>query len=249
MTIPLKAGMLYGPVNSRRLGKSLGINLLPPDRKACTFDCLYCQYGWTPRNGAAQEFFPDPEAVRKALEEFFPTLSEPPAYLTFSGNGEPTLHPRFPEIVEAVIGIRDRLAPSTRTAVLSNSTTVHIARVRDALRRLDVRIMKLDAGTEAEFGEYNRPVNGLFLKDIIEGLMDLGQVTIQALWTGGPSGNFSQGEVEAWVARLKRIRPVAVQIYTLARGWPEPGLQPLERECLEDIRARLEAEGIPARAY
>ena len=249
MTIPLKPGILYGPVNSRRLGRSLGINLLPADRKVCTFDCLYCQYGWTDRAAGDGASFADPEKVKRALEDYLPTLPLPPAYLTFSGNGEPTLHPRFPEIVDKVIEIRDRLAPSARTAVLSNSTTVHKPRIREALRRLDVRIMKLDAGTEATFGAFNRPPSGLFLKNVAEGLAELGKVTIQSLWAGGPSGNDSEGEVEAWAARIKRIRPVAVQIYTLARGWPEPGLRPLELQRLDEICRRVSIEGIPAEVF
>lgn len=249
MTIPLKTGILYGPVNSRRLGRSLGINLLPADRKACTFDCAYCQYGWTDRPAGGAGGFVEPEAVERALESLLSALPRPPAYLTFSGNGEPTLHPAFPQIVEAAIRVRDRLAPSARTAILSNSGTAGREDIRQALRRLDVRIMKLDAGMEAVFSGFNRPLGGLTLKEIVDGLADLGGVTVQSLWAGGPAGNYSEQEVGEWIARLGRIRPVGVQVYTLDRGWPEPALAPLERPLLEVIGTRLREAGIPASIY
>ena len=249
MTIPLKTGILYGPVDSRRLGSSLGINLLAAGRKVCTFDCAYCQYGWTNRLGDNMDGFAKLEEVERALEEYLPTLKHAPAYLTFSGNGEPTLHPEFPAIVEAVSGARDRLAPAARTAILSNSETAGREDIRRALHRLDVRIMKLDAGTGAVFSGFNRPLGAPALDGIVEGLAELGGVTIQALWAGGPSGNYSAGEVEAWLTRLRIIRPVEVQVYSLARGWPEPGLEPLERRILEAIGAKVRDAGIPASVY
>jgi wyosine [tRNA(Phe)-imidazoG37] synthetase (radical SAM superfamily) len=249
LTIPLKTGILYGPVDSRRLGRSLGINLLPAGRKVCTFDCAYCQYGWTDRSADASDGFLKPGEVERALEALLPTLPRPPAYLTFSGNGEPTLHPAFPEIVERVIAVRDRLAPSARTAILSNSGTAGREDIRRALRRLDIRIMKLDAGTEAGFSGFNRPLGGLTLEGIADGLAELGEVTVQSLWAGGASGNRSEGEVEAWITRLRRIRPWEVQVYSLARGWPEPGLEPLERRALESIGKNVRAAGIPAAIY
>ncbi len=249
MTIPLKTGILYGPVNSRRLGRSLGINLLPAGRKVCTFDCAYCQYGWTERSAGLASGFATPEAVVQSLEALLPTLPQPPAYLTFSGNGEPTLHPEFPAIVEAVIGIRDRLVPSARTAILSNSGTSGREDIRRSLRRLDVRIMKLDAGTEAVFSGFNRPLGGLTLKEIVDGLAEHGGVTVQSLWAGGPAGNYSEGEVEKWIERLRLVRPVEVQIYSLDRGWPDLWLAPLERRRLDAIGARLKAEGIPATVF
>jgi len=249
MTIPLKTGILYGPVNSRRLGRSLGINLLPAGRKVCTFDCAYCQYGWTDCTAGVSNRFVKPEEVERALEASLQGMGEPPAYLTFSGNGEPTLHPEFPAVVEAVIALRDRLAPSARTAILSNSGTAGREAIRRALRRLDVRIMKLDAGTDVMFGAFNRPLGGLTLGEIVEGLADLGGVTIQSLWAGGPSGNYSEREIEEWTIRLRRIRPIAVQIYTLARGWPEPGLKPLEHRDLEAIGMKLQAAGIAGCVY
>lgn len=249
MTIPLKSGLLYGPVRSRRLGRSLGINLLPAGRKVCTYDCAYCQYGWTDRSAGVPTGFARPEEVARALEALLPTLPRPPEYLTFSGNGEPTLHPQFPAIVEAVIAVRDRLAPSARTAILSNSGTAGREEIRRALRRLDARIMKLDAGTEAGFAAFNRPSGGLTLAAIEEGLTALGAVTLQSLWAGGPKGNDGEAEVAAWGDRCGRIRPLQVQVYSLDRGWPEPGLLPLERAALERIAAALESRGIPVAVF
>ena len=127
MLLPLKDGFVYGPVRSRRLGASLGINVLPPGQKVCNFDCLYCQYGWTepePLGEAAEIAFPAAESILIAVGKALLALPEPPAYLTFSGHGEATLHPELGELVDGVIVMRDRLAPGARTAILSNSTRV-----------------------------------------------------------------------------------------------------------------------------
>lgn len=252
MLLRLQRGILYGPVRSRRLGLSLGINLLPPGEKLCNFDCVYCQYGWTDTallERAGEPAFPSVDEVLAALDAALPECDAPPAYLTFSGNGEPTLHPRFGEIVDGVTAIRDRMLPAARTAILSNSTRAGEPAVRDALRRLDVRIMKLDAGTAELFGRYNRPAAGIAFARVVEGLRELGGVTLQSLFTGGPGGNGDRRSVEDWLAQVKGIAPLAVQIYTLARGYPSERIAPLGRERLEEIRAQAAAEGIAAEVF
>jgi len=250
--LELKRGITYGPVSSRRLGRSLGINVLGGGGKVCTFDCLYCQYGWTPPDSISRSSFdslPAPDAVVSAVEAALAGLAEPPAYLTFSGNGEPTLHPRLGEIVDGVIAVRDRSAPAARTAVLSNSTRVHDARVRAALARLDVRIMKLDAGTEATFARFNRPLGGVTLAHVLAGLRALGGVTIQALFADGPDGNTNPEEIRAWVDAVVSVRPVAVQVYTLARGYPSDRIGPVGPRLLEAISDHLIAMGVAAEAF
>jgi len=252
MLLDLKTGITYGPVRSRRLGRSLGINLLGSAAKVCTFDCLYCQYGWTPAAGiphAEREGLPAPDEVLLAVESALAALDEPPAYLTFSGNGEPTLHPRFGEIVDGVTAVRDRLAPAARTAVLSNSARVNEPSVRSALGRLDVRIMKLDAGTEATFRRFNRPIAGVTLAAVLEGLRALGGVTIQALFAQGPDGNAGTEEIRAWVDAVVSVKPIAVQIYTLARGYPSEGIGPVGPRLLEAIRDRLVDLGVAATVH
>ncbi len=252
MLLELKRGVTYGPVRSRRLGRSLGINLLGGVAKTCTFDCLYCQYGWTPPDAVArldQAALASPGEVLAAVEAALAGLDEPPAYLTFSGNGEPTLHPRFDEIAEGLLVLRDRLAPSARTAVLSNSTRVHDPRVRAALRRLDVRIMKLDAGTETTFRRFNRPSGEVSLGRVLDGLRDLGDVTVQTLFAAGPDGNASAEDVRAWVSAVLTVRPVAVQVYTLARGYPSERIGPVGSRFLAAVRDRLRDLGVAAEAF
>jgi wyosine [tRNA(Phe)-imidazoG37] synthetase (radical SAM superfamily) len=187
--------------------------------------------------------------VLDALSTALGALPEPPHYLTFSGNGEPTLHPRFGEIVEGVNAIRARLAPRARTAILSNSSRVMDPEVRQALTRLDLRIMKLDCGTEARFASFNRPVGGITIEAITEGLCSLPDVTLQTLLVGGPCGNVGEAEADAWLARVVRVRPRRVQLYTLDRTAPDRELVPATRGQLETVRARVAALGIEAEVF
>lgn len=251
----LKKGLTYGPVDSRRLGRSLGINILPRDAKFCSLDCVYCQYGWTkvhelrPRPGSG---LPTPREVRTALEEKLRSLPAPPAYITFSGNGEPTLHPDFGAMVGEAIAARDLLAPQAKTAILSNSTTVGGAAVRRELLRLDLRVMKLDAGNAAVFERYSRPCAGVDLETITRGLTELAgtaPMTIQALFTSGKNGNLVSENLDAWRVRLLTIRPAQVQIYTLARGYPDADIDPATPEELRDVKAMLDKAGVLARVF
>lgn len=252
MLLRLQKGIVYGPVLSRRLGVSLGINLLPVTKKTCTFDCTYCQYGWTDQQvlrGEKPTTFPEVSIVREAVREALTRLREPPAYITFSGNGEPTLHPDFPRLVDEINTLRGQHAPLARTAILSNSTTAYRPGVQGALTRLDHRIMKLDAGTETTFRRFNRPAPGLVLDQIVEGLAALPRVTIQALFAGGPEGNADPGEIEAWLALLSRISPLLVQIYTLDRDVPGSGIEDLPPSVLEAIAAQVRQLGFPAEVF
>ncbi len=252
MLLSPKRFIIYGPVRSRRLGRSLGINILPSGRKVCTFDCRYCQYGWTDPADHTGDPAPyglaTPESVADALRDIL-AAPEKPDYLTFSGNGEPTLHPRFGDVVDAVIAVRDRMAPRARTAILSNSSRVTDPAVRDALAKLDVRIMKLDTGTEERFRAYNGAIGGLRLDRIVEGLRQLPDVTLQTLFTAGPAGNMDPPEVDAWIERVTEIRPRSVQIYSLDRSAPCDEIETVPRARLEEIASRLAALGIEARVF
>lgn len=246
-----KAGIIYGPVASRRLGFSLGINLLPVRKKNCTFDCAYCQYGGTDGVPSEGDAFPSVGEVLAAVEAALLDPAVSPAYLTFSGNGEPTTHPQFLSIVHGVRALRERLLPTAKLAVLSNSTLASDASVREGLALLDVRIMKLDAGTEAMLQRYCRPLVPVSLETIVVGLADLGDVTLQALFTGGPGGNADPTHVVAWIDRdrVVAIAPVAVQLYTLDRDWPSRALSPLDPAALHAIAADLHAARCPATVY
>jgi wyosine [tRNA(Phe)-imidazoG37] synthetase (radical SAM superfamily) len=256
MLLGLKKSIIYGPVHSRRLGCSLGINVLPFESKTCPFDCLYCQYGWTGAHIAetveAGLSFPAADKVGDSLAQALPGLVDGPlrpGYLTFSGNGEPTLHPEFDRVVERIIAVRDEHLPEAKTAVLSNSALVTRGSVRDALLRLDHRIMKLDCGSPSVFKRFNRPCRGVHLDDITEGLAELARqapLTIQALFCSGKVGNFKPRNVREWMERLKHIRPSFVQVYSLDRPFPAPGLVPVPRDRLNQLKALCEGAGIPA---
>lgn len=247
MLLELKKGIIYGPVNSRRLGWSLGINILPSRKKACPFNCVYCQYGWTNihhsriRNLSG---LPSAQEVTSALDEALTMLPAPPAYITFSGNGEPTLHPDFDQIVGEVLSLRNRLAPKSKSAILSNSALVTEKTVQKSLEKLDVRIMKLDCGSPEMFKKYNRPCNGLDLEAITVGLEKLSNVTIQTLVSSGKSGNLDPPSIIDWIGRLKRIKPVFVQLYTLDRDYPTKELKPATKDELYRLRNQVQEAGI-----
>jgi wyosine [tRNA(Phe)-imidazoG37] synthetase (radical SAM superfamily) len=252
MLLRLQKGIIYGPVNSRRLGRSLGINILPAKEKVCPFNCVYCQYGWTriqttlPDNCSA---LPSVKDVKEALRKNLMTMSIQPAYITFSGNGEPTLHPDFAQIVEEVNAARDELSPGAKTAILSNSALVSDTPLREALLKLDTRIMKLDCGEAEVFKRYNQPCRGVDLETITDGLARLSDVIIQALFSSGQEGNINPKNIIAWVERLKRIKPSSVQLYTLDRDYPGNDLKPATEEELRQIKALAEEAGLSALIY
>jgi len=239
-------------VNSRRLGRSLGINLLPLKLKICTFNCVYCQYGWTQIHGDQlydASLWPELSDLSTALVDALKKLPSPPSYLTFSGNGEPTLHPAFPQIVEEVIHLRNQHAPEAQTAILSNSSTVSRPDIREAIEKLDVRIMKLDCGNEMYFRKYNNPHRGIQLQDIVKGLAQMSNVTIQSLFAAGEAGNYSTVHLPAWVEQMRIIEPLMVQLYTLDRGYPSDEIQPVAKENLEKIKQDLDKLNIPSEVY
>ncbi|MBN1224458.1 MAG: radical SAM protein [Candidatus Aminicenantes bacterium] len=252
MLLPLKNEIIYGPVRSRRLGRSLGINILAAGQKVCSFDCVYCQYGWGAPHGtqAVQNFvWPSAEDVKKAVEEALLNLPVSPAFITFSGNGEATLHPGFPELVHEVIGLRDALAPQAKTAILSNSSLIADSRIRAALEKLDTKIMKLDCGCEETFAKYNHPASGIGLDAITSGLTQMPGVTIQALFSTGSSGNLSAKNIQAWIERLITIKPRFVQVYSLDRDAPDKDLRPASKKDLAELRSLVIRAGIPAEFY
>jgi len=256
-TIPLQQGILYGPVLSRRLGRSLGLNILPDEIKVCSLDCRYCQYSWTGmlsvRPEAFASFLPTRVAVREALEEELKRLRKagtPPDTITFSGNGEATIHPDFPGIAADAAALRDALAPACRTAILSNSTTVHRPEIRAALALLDDPILKLDTAREGTFTALNGPAKEVVFSDIVEGLRAMaGEFILQALFVSGRIDNSTDGEIADWVRLVTDIHPRSVQVYTLDRGPADRGLAPVPAERLRAIAAALRSAGLDAYAF
>ncbi len=252
MTIPLQKGIIYGPVNSRRLGRSLGVNIVSTKIKTCTFNCVYCQYGLRRipnENLHNSQWYPSLRKIADKLEEILPIFDQSPAYITFSGNGESTLHPDFSAIVDRVKRIRDKHAPQALVAILSNSSTVMKKDIRHTLSKLDHRIMKLDCGDRDTFLRYNQPLEYINYEFILNGLKKLKGITIQTLFSGGTGGNNGSEHVEAWVEKIKEIAPNDVQIYTLDRSYPSEFISPLPREELDEIKNLVIKAGIKAQVY
>lgn len=253
-TLELKKGILYGPIKSRRLGASLGINLLPWNYKLCTFNCLYCHFGWTKvhtRNLSAYSAdLPTVSQVRDALEKYLKENQIPLNYLTFSGNGEPSLHPQFDEMVDVAIKAREKFAPKAKVAILSNSTCVDDERVRKALNKIEVRIMKLDCGTKQAFEEINRPCRGVEFEKVVDGLSKLKDFILQTVLVDGSSSNISDEEIDKWMEKVSRIKPQEVQIYSIDRPSTDTGLILVGKERLRQIAQKAQKIcGIPVGAF
>lgn len=249
----LKKGIIYGPVGSRRLGRSLGINLSPTARKVCSFNCVYCHYGWTKALEADLSDYTDelplPAEIGQQLTRALSRLSPPPQYITFSGNGEPSLHPDFPEIVDIVLGVRQATGTAAKVAILSNSTAAAREPVRRALAKLDVRIIKLDAGTQEVLKRINRPAEGVSLDGIVEGLRLVDDITLQSVFVDGEVSNIGDDDISAWIERVAEITPREAQIYSLENAPAMSTLVAVDPAKLEEIAERVRRLGIDARAY
>ena len=247
---------IFGPVHSRRLGISLGINLLPADGKVCSFDCIYCECGF---NEAHRPTLPMPtrDEVAEKLEAKLQQMvaeKQLPDVLTFAGNGEPTCHPNFAEIIDDTIRLRNQYCPKAKVSVLSNSTMIHRQQVHDALMRVDNNILKLDTIDPLYINKVDRP-NGVYDVDkIIERLKAFnGHVIIQTMFMRGVCqdesvDNTGEEYVAPWLEAVKAIAPQQVMIYTIDRETPTQGLQKATREQLDAIRDRVIAAGIPCTA-
>jgi wyosine [tRNA(Phe)-imidazoG37] synthetase (radical SAM superfamily) len=253
--LELQKGIIYGPINSRRLGKSLGINLLPVSYKTCPYNCIYCHYGWTDRYWRTDfsQDLPQIVEVEEALTEAIANSSEKNpafAYITFSGNGEPTTHPQFAEIVAMVRNLRDSHCPNVKIALLSNSALVDRPEVRQAISGVDLPIMKMDAGNEELWRKINQPAPGVDFGGIVEGLSQMKGMVIQTLFLTGEEDNSTREAVGEWRGMLKKVGPREVQIYTTDRPTAERGIVKVPRRWLEKIAAETGSElGIPVNVY
>lgn len=253
MLYALKKGILYGPVNSRRLGKSLGVNLMPIDYKLCSFNCIYCHFGWTDKlTSDMSEFIndmPSLEEVVKAVEQ----AAKSDAvfnYITFSGNGEPTLYPHFPELIKEIIKIRDRLRPSVKLALLSNSTGLGYAHIRSVIPKIDVPVLKLDAGNEKKFELINRPAPEINFQDIVSHLAQLDNIYIQTIFLGGNPTNDTREDLLDYFEKIKYIRPKEVHIYSIDRPVPDTHIVLISPARLEEIAQQAEKEtGVRFKAF
>ena len=238
----------YGPIHSRRLGTSLGIELMPLEHKLCTFDCVYCECGWN--QPIAHPQLPSREEVRNALEVKLQQLDTPLSTITFSGNGEPTLHPDFLGIIEDTCALRNRYCPEAKVSVLSNSTQLGRADVVKALWLCDNRIMKLDSALDETMRLIDQPVNAqLTVKTVIDWLEQFnGDFVLQTCFLRGEHNgkildNTRDNELEAWYQAVRHLCPKQVMIYVIDRKTPEEHLEKISRAEMEKIAAPLLAEG------
>lgn len=240
---------IFGPIHSRRLGSSLGINLLPDDGKICSFDCLYCEAGYNAQ-GTGSTGLPSRGQVAKDLEAKLAEMRSagaPLDVITFSGNGEPTLHPDFDGVVDDTIALRDKYYPDVKISVLTNATRIGNPSVAAALRKIDNNIMKLDSAVAATVNVIDRPNPGYDLDKTIELLASFGrQGIIQTMMCrgeheGGVIDNTSDVEIEALIEAYRRIAPREIMLYTIDRPTPEVNLRRVSKEELTAIAERITA--------
>ena len=245
----LREKTVFGPIYSRRLGHSLGINLLPQEGKICNFDCIYCECGWN-ADGHGDTRIPTAAEVRSALEDKLSALmleGAPIDSITFSGDGEPTLNPEFPRIVEDTLFLRDTYYPKAKVSVLSNATRVHIPEVFAALRKVDNPILKLDAPTLALAHKINHPAPGYDVERVVAALEKFeGNFVLQTMFLRFPGvfDSSSPEVLEGWMAIVRKLRPREVMVYTIDRPTPQAGLEPFTVEEMRALVQPLLDEGI-----
>ena len=254
---PLVSGVVYGPFASRRLGSSLGVNILPFGVKVCAFNCNYCQCGWTfdlvDEATLASWTWPTPGEVAVGLDTRLKELASAGTKIdaiTIAGNGEPTLHPDFARAVEEIVRMRDRSAKGVPVHILTNGANLAKSGVADALNLLDERHVKLDAGTESMFLEMNSPTEDIGIWDVMRGVKGLVDFVVQAMFTRGRRDNSTPMEVDAWIEAVKRIKPKRVDVYSLARAPADAQILGVDESRLQEIAQLCEKRtGIPTGAY
>ena len=243
----LREETVFGPIHSRRLGSSLGINLLPVNGKICSFDCIYCECGWN-RDGKDDKRLPSAAEVRSALQDKLSALMLEGVRIdsiTFSGDGEPTLNPEFPRIIEDTLRLRDVFYPDAKVSVLSNATRVHVPEVFEALRKVDNPIMKSDAPTDELVRLIDNPAPGYSLARTIEALRRFeGDFVLQTMFLRSPDFDSSSPEVlDGWKAIVRDLRPRKIMVYTIDRPTPMQGLEKFSVELMRSLVSDLIEEG------
>jgi len=242
---------IVGPIHSRRLGISLGVNLLPKDGKVCSFDCLYCECGWNADHRGGH--LPDADEVMHELETKLQTMhaaGEALDVITFAGNGEPTLHPDFPRVIERTLQLRDQYYPEVKVSVLSNATQIGKEAVRSALLRVDNNILKIDGAFDETVHLIDQPADSHYsVRQVIEWMKTFrGQLIVQTMFVRGEHDgqrvdNTTPQEVAAWCDLMREVRPHQIMVYSLDRPTPEPLLTKVSKEEMTQLVAPLLAEG------
>jgi wyosine [tRNA(Phe)-imidazoG37] synthetase (radical SAM superfamily) len=237
----IREEVVFGPIHSRRLGSSLGINLLPEKGKICTFDCIYCECGWN-KDGRNDTQLPSAEKVRKALETKLQQCQCDGVNIdsiTFSGDGEPTINPEFPRIIDDTIALRNKYYPNSKITVLSNATMVHKSEVFNALRKVDNPVMKIDAPTNELIEKINHPAPGYDIHRVVEALKQFhGDFIMQTIFLKSKDIDSSSPEVlSGWMDIVRLLKPREIMAYTIDRPTPEEGLQ---KFTVDQMRALLQ---------
>ncbi len=243
----LREETVFGPIHSRRLGNSLGVNLLPRNGKVCNFDCIYCECGWN-KDGVGGEALPTAAQVRSALEDKLAALlldGTAIDSITFSGDGEPTLNPEFPRIIDDTLALRDTYCPGAKVSVLSNATRVHIPEVFDALSKVDNPIMKIDAPTNELVRLINNPAPGYDVASVVEALKRFkGDFCLQTMFLRSPAFHSDAPEVlDGWKAIVRELRPRQIMVYTIDRPTPQSGLDKFTPQQMRDAVSDLIKDG------
>ena len=241
--------IVYGPIRSRRLGVSLGVNLMPTDAKLCSFDCVYCECGWN--QPVLHPQLPTRQQVREALNSQLSTLNSQLDVITFSGNGEPTMHPDFLGIIQDTCALRDQYSPNAKVSVLSNSTQLGRVEVVQALKLCDNRILKLDSAIDATMRLIDKPVNPhLTVAQVMEWLQQFdGDFTLQTCFLRGDYhgqviDNTTPEELAAWYQAVDILHPKQVMIYVIDRATPLQTLEKTPAQKMEQIAVPLREKGI-----
>ena len=242
---------IVGPIHSRRLGISLGVNLLPKDGKVCSFDCLYCECGWNRDHRGGR--FPESDDVMRQLEQKLRQMQADGTGLdviTFAGNGEPTLHPQFAEVIDTTIRLRDTYYPTAKVSVLSNATRMTDPKVHAALLKVDNNILKIDGAFDETIRLINQPTDSRYsVRQIVEGMKSFnGQLIVQTMFVRGTYegktiDNTTPAEVQAWCQLMREIRPHQIMVYSLDRPTPAPDLVQVSKDEMAALVAPLVSEG------
>jgi len=251
-TIPLQDATVYGPIRSRRLGASLGINILPVSHKVCSSNCVYCQYGWTPSTPSNERLKRAPVLLEEIADAFERHALEGTAVdcITLAGNGEPTLHPDLFVLTIGIKQLRDRYFPNAHVGILTDATQITRPQVRRALELLDVRYMKFDAADEATWRRINGPLGSTSFQEMLQALRSVPDIILQSMFIQGSYDNTDESHVRTWIEVVGSITPRSVQVYTVDRGTAAEGIQEVPREKLQAIADRLTAAtAIPADVF
>lgn len=239
--------IVFGPISSRRLGSSLGVNLLPSKGKLCNFDCVYCECGWN-KDGRDDKMFPKLSDIEAALEQKLSKAAEEGVRIdsvTFSGNGEPTMHPDFAKVIDITLRLRDRYFPDAKVSVLSNATMIGREDVMKALLRVDNPILKIDAASDELIGKINKPVGAYRLSDVVENLRKFeGNFVLQTMFLRSPEFDTAAPEaLKGWIEIVRELKPAEVMVYTIDRETPDKSLGKYTVEEMREFVRPLLEEG------